>query len=138
MKTHTLRWSAIDRVARPQTFTEQVRAKIGLFRGQQLPDSDAKETKPTRPYSCKAPVCAIKPSGDKAGLIRHGREVHGVQAEGGPVSEFFCLIAGCKRGRNSFSRRYNPDQHYRRTHGQSVDEGESENPLGWEQTERAR
>ena len=42
--------------------------------------------KHTRPYACKEACCNVKPFGDKAGLIRHSREVHGAQAEGGFTS----------------------------------------------------
>ena len=81
--------------------------------------------KHTRPYACKEACCNVKPFGDKAGLIRHSREVHGAQAEGGAAPDFRCSVAGCKRGRKGFSRQWNLDQHYRRMHGRSNNEGKN-------------
>ena len=60
--------------------------------------------------------CTVRPFGDKAGLLRHGREVHGVQTHGGPAPDFRCSVAGCKRGHQGFSRQWNLNQHYRRVH----------------------
>ncbi|KAM0802261.1 hypothetical protein BDR22DRAFT_887508 [Usnea florida] len=100
-------------------------------RGPFLNQSELKrhQGKHTRPYPCKVASCTVKPFADKAGLIRHGREVHGLKADGNPAPEFRCLVPGCQRGRKGFSRQHNLDQHNRRMHRRPTDKGGLQLPL---------
>ncbi|MCJ1264107.1 hypothetical protein MMC22_003978 [Lobaria immixta] len=70
----------------------------------------------TRPFACKENACASKPFGDKAGLMRHLREVHGQQVQGQAPQTFMCPEPNCKRHRRGFPREYNMLEHHRRLH----------------------
>ncbi|RDW63379.1 hypothetical protein BP6252_10924 [Coleophoma cylindrospora] len=63
-----------------------------------------------RPYICTHPSCNHQNFGNKGGLDRHTREVHGSQS-------YTCPVLSCKRHKRAFHRRYNLVEHQRRAHG---------------------
>jgi hypothetical protein len=65
--------------------------------------------KHTRPYACKHSSCNYRRFGDKAGLTRHLREVHGTEVH-------YCLFVLCNRNSRGFPRKYNLIQHQKRCH----------------------
>jgi hypothetical protein len=54
-------------------------------------------------------ACHGKSFGNKGGLDRHTREVHGSQA-------YTCPVLSCKRNRRPFHRKYNLFEHRKRVH----------------------
>jgi len=66
----------------------------------------------TKPYHCSVPDCKTPQFGDKGGLDRHRREVHG-------PNRHYCPIVTCKRHRTGFPRKYNLFEHQKRCHPQS-------------------
>ena len=72
------------------------------------------QDKHSKPYTCSVPACRHPRFGDKGGLDRHAREVHGSKA-------YCCPIATCKRHTRGFPRKYNLFEHQKRCHpGQSL------------------
>jgi len=65
--------------------------------------------KHTRPYTCLNASCGGINFGDKAGLLRHEREKHG-------VVKYLCPISTCTRNRRGFSRKRNLDAHMKTRH----------------------
>lgn len=65
--------------------------------------------KHTRPYICTNLACNSINFGDKAGLLRHQRERHG-------VANHFCSIPLCTRNRRGFARKRNLDSHIASRH----------------------
>ncbi|KAE9365486.1 hypothetical protein N431DRAFT_353530 [Stipitochalara longipes BDJ] len=70
-----------------------------------------------KPYHCTIPGCKNPQFGDKGGLDRHTREVHGSKRH-------YCPITSCKRHRTGFPRKYNLFEHQKRCHP-----SQSPNPL---------
>lgn len=64
----------------------------------------------SRPYACKHSSCNYRRFGDKAGLTRHLREVHGTEVH-------YCPFVSCNRHTRGFPRKYNLFQHQKRCHG---------------------
>jgi hypothetical protein len=72
------------------------------------------EAKHIKPYVCQVPGCKYPHFGDKGGLDRHTREVHGSKT-------YCCPVALCKRNTIGFARKYNLFEHQKRCHpGQSL------------------
>ena len=67
------------------------------------------QEKHSKPYICQLPNCKFPRFGDKAGLGRHKREVHG-------PNMYYCPIVSCKRHTKGFSRTYNLSEHRKRCH----------------------
>jgi hypothetical protein len=67
------------------------------------------EAKHSKPYICQVPNCKHPHFGDKGGLDRHKREVHGSQAH-------YCPITSCRRHVRGFRRKYNLFEHLKRCH----------------------
>ncbi|RDW64094.1 hypothetical protein BP5796_10596 [Coleophoma crateriformis] len=67
------------------------------------------EAKHSKPYICQVPNCKHTRFGDKGGLDRHSREVHGSQTH-------CCPITSCKRHVRGFPRKYNLFEHQKRCH----------------------
>ncbi|KAH8682884.1 hypothetical protein BGZ60DRAFT_524229 [Tricladium varicosporioides] len=67
------------------------------------------EDKHSKPYTCQVPNCKHTRFGDKGGLDRHNREVHGSQTH-------CCPITSCKRHIRGFPRKYNLFEHLKRCH----------------------
>ncbi|CZR66696.1 uncharacterized protein PAC_16597 [Phialocephala subalpina] len=67
------------------------------------------EAKHSKPYICQVPNCKHTRFGDKSGLDRHNREVHGSQTH-------YCPITSCKRHVRGFPRKYNLFEHQKRCH----------------------
>ncbi|KAH6718122.1 hypothetical protein BKA61DRAFT_599055 [Leptodontidium sp. MPI-SDFR-AT-0119] len=67
------------------------------------------EAKHSKPYICQVPNCKHPRFGDKGGLDRHNREVHGPQTH-------CCPITSCKRHVRGFPRKYNLFEHQKRCH----------------------
>jgi hypothetical protein len=67
------------------------------------------EAKHSKPYICQVPNCKHTRFGDKGGLDRHNREVHGSQTH-------CCPITSCKRHVRGFPRKYNLFEHQKRCH----------------------
>ncbi|KAH7379645.1 hypothetical protein BKA64DRAFT_229682 [Cadophora sp. MPI-SDFR-AT-0126] len=67
------------------------------------------EAKHSKPYICQVPNCKHTRFGDKGGLDRHNREVHGSQT-------YCCPITSCKRHVRGFPRKYNLFEHQKRCH----------------------
>jgi hypothetical protein len=65
--------------------------------------------KHTRPYTCLNASCGGINFGDKAGLLRHEREKHG-------VVKYLCPISTCTRNRRGFARKRNLDAHMKTRH----------------------
>ena len=65
------------------------------------------EAKHSKPYICQVPNCKHTRFGDKSGLDRHNREVHGSQTH-------CCPITSCKRHVRGFPRKYNLFEHQKR------------------------
>ncbi|CZR52082.1 uncharacterized protein PAC_01959 [Phialocephala subalpina] len=63
----------------------------------------------SKSYICQVPNCKHTHFGNKGGLDRHNREVHGSQAH-------FCPITSCKRHVRGFPRKYNLSEHQKRCH----------------------
>ena len=78
--------------------------------------------KHTRPFACTEKACTVKPFGDKAGLLRHRREVHGTQGHVRLSQAYNCPNPTCKRNRRGFARRSNMIEHCRRVHEMCIDE----------------
>jgi hypothetical protein len=71
------------------------------------------ESADSKPYVCQVPGCKHPNFGDKGGLDRHKREVHGSKT-------YYCPITLCKRHTKGFARKYNLFEHQKRCHsGQS-------------------
>lgn len=77
----------------------------------------------TRPFACNESGCTSRPFGDKAGLVRHGREVHGKSNRGQPAQTFACPEVNCKRHHRGFAREYNMLEHHRRIHEEPTVDG---------------
>ncbi|KAN0099015.1 hypothetical protein V8E51_014678 [Hyaloscypha variabilis] len=72
------------------------------------------QDKHSKPYTCLVLACRHPQFGDKGGLDRHAREVHGSKA-------YCCPITTCKRHTRGFPRKYNLFEHQKRCHpGQSL------------------
>jgi hypothetical protein len=72
------------------------------------------QDKHTKPFACVVPGCKHPWFGDKGGLDRHNREVHGSKT-------YCCAIPTCKRHTRGFPRKYNLFEHQKRCHpGQSL------------------
>jgi len=72
------------------------------------------QDKHTKPFACVVPGCKHPRFGDKGGLDRHKREVHGPKT-------YCCAIPTCKRHTKGFPRKYNLFEHQKRCHpGQSL------------------
>jgi len=67
------------------------------------------EEKHSKPYICQVPNCKHPRFGDKGGLDRHRREVHGSKT-------YCCPNASCKRHTKGFPRKYNLFEHQKRCH----------------------
>ena len=67
------------------------------------------EAKHNKSYICPVPNCKHTRFGDKGGLDRHNREVHGSQTH-------CCPITSCKRHVRGFPRKYNLFEHQKRCH----------------------
>ncbi|KAL5325693.1 hypothetical protein ACEPPN_006823 [Leptodophora sp. 'Broadleaf-Isolate-01'] len=67
------------------------------------------EAKHSKPYICQVPNCKHPRFGDKGGLDRHNREVHGPQTH-------CCPITSYKRHVRGFPRKYNLFEHQKRCH----------------------
>ncbi|KAH7330054.1 hypothetical protein BKA65DRAFT_480217 [Rhexocercosporidium sp. MPI-PUGE-AT-0058] len=67
------------------------------------------EAKHSKPYICQVPNCTHTRFGDKGGLDRHNREVHGSRTH-------CCPITSCKRHVRGFPRKYNLFEHQKRCH----------------------
>jgi hypothetical protein len=65
--------------------------------------------KHTRPFACVVSDCKHPRFGDKGGLDRHKREVHGSKT-------YCCPINTCKRNTKGFPRKYNLFEHQKRCH----------------------
>ncbi|CAG8956742.1 hypothetical protein HYFRA_00012286 [Hymenoscyphus fraxineus] len=63
----------------------------------------------SRPYVCSVQGCKHPQFGDKGGLDRHTREVHGSKT-------YCCPITTCKRHTRGFPRKYNLFEHQKRCH----------------------
>lgn len=74
------------------------------------------QDKHSKPYLCGVPGCKHPRFGDKGGLDRHTREVHGTQS-------YRCPITSCRRYTKGFPRKYNLFEHQKRCHP-----GQSQNP----------
>ena len=83
--------------------------------------------KHTRPFVCTEEACTVKPFGDRAGLLRHCREVHGRRGQDKLSQGHRCPNLICKRHRRGFARRSNMIEHCRRIHEMNVDK-EIESP----------
>jgi hypothetical protein len=71
------------------------------------------EGKHNKPYTCNVLGCKHPRFGDKGGLDRHKREVHGDKRH-------CCPVPSCKRHIKGFPRKYNLFEHQKRCHpGQS-------------------
>jgi hypothetical protein len=71
------------------------------------------EGKHSKPYTCNVLGCKHPRFGDKGGLDRHKREVHGEKTH-------CCPIPSCKRHIKGFPRKYNLYKHQKNCHpGQS-------------------
>jgi len=66
--------------------------------------------KHSKPYTCPVPGCKHPRFGDKGGLDRHKREVHGGS------QSYCCPITSCKRNTKGFPRKYNLFEHQKRCH----------------------
>ena len=71
------------------------------------------EAKHSKPYICQVPNCKHTRFGDKGGLDRHNREVHGSQTH-------CCPITSCKRHVRGFPRKYNLFEHQKRCHSSQL------------------
>ena len=80
---------------------------IGLY--QYLHRHRRHRDKHIRPYICTNLSCAGKNFGDKGGLDRHRREVHGTET-------YTCPITSCPRNKHGFGRKYNLLLHQNRRH----------------------
>ena len=67
------------------------------------------EAKHSKPYICQVTNCKHTRFGDKGGLDRHNREVHGSQA-------YYCPWNSCNRHIRGFARESNLFQHQQRCH----------------------
>ncbi|RDW77157.1 hypothetical protein BP6252_05210 [Coleophoma cylindrospora] len=67
------------------------------------------EARHSKPYVCQVPNCKHTRFGDKGGLDRHSREVHGSQTH-------CCPVTSCKRHVRGFPRKYNLFEHQKRCH----------------------
>ncbi|CZR69522.1 uncharacterized protein PAC_19422 [Phialocephala subalpina] len=67
------------------------------------------EDKHKKPYICSVPACNHRRFGDKGGLERHKREVHGPKT-------YRCPITSCKGHTKGFARKYNLFEHQKRCH----------------------
>ncbi|KAF7508332.1 hypothetical protein GJ744_009323 [Endocarpon pusillum] len=67
------------------------------------------EAKHGKPYICQVPDCKHTRFGDKSGLDRHNREVHGSQTH-------CCPITSCNRHVRGFARKHNLSEHLKRCH----------------------
>jgi hypothetical protein len=67
------------------------------------------EAKHSKPYICQVLNCKHTRFGDKGGLGRHNREVHGSQTH-------CCPITSCNRHVRGFPRKYNLFEHQKRCH----------------------
>lgn len=67
------------------------------------------EDKHKKPYLCAVPGCRHPRFGDKGGLDRHKREVHGSKI-------YRCPITSCKGNTKGFARKYNLFEHQKRCH----------------------
>ena len=63
----------------------------------------------SKPYACQVPACKHPYFGDKGGLDRHKREVHG-------STTYCCPVTSCKRNIKGFARKYNLLEHQKRCH----------------------
>ncbi|MCJ1404016.1 hypothetical protein MMC11_007240, partial [Xylographa trunciseda] len=72
--------------------------------------------KHTRPFRCMVHNCHVRPFSDRAGLLRHTREVHKLDKQGEITSKYTCPESGCKRHKRGFARQWNMVQHFRRAH----------------------
>ena len=72
--------------------------------------------KHTRPFQCQFQSCHVRPFGDRAGLLRHTREVHKLDSRGGPTRKYNCPEPSCTRHTKGFGRQWNMAQHFRRAH----------------------
>ncbi|MCJ1383249.1 hypothetical protein MMC17_006887 [Xylographa soralifera] len=81
-------------------------------------ESDLKRhmTKHTRPFQCEVHSCHVRPFGDRAGLLRHTREVHKLDGQGKATSKYICPEPSCTRHKKGFARQWNMAQHFRRAH----------------------
>jgi hypothetical protein len=69
--------------------------------------------KHTRPYKCLNTSCGGINFGNKAGLLRHEREKHGLLKN-------LCPISTCTRNRRGFSRKQNLNTHIKTQHGSTA------------------
>ncbi|KAE9373011.1 hypothetical protein N431DRAFT_438411 [Stipitochalara longipes BDJ] len=67
------------------------------------------QDKHQRPYNCTVPDCKHPRFGDKGGLDRHKREVHGSKT-------YRCPLTSCKGHTRGFARKYNLFEHQKRCH----------------------
>ncbi|MCJ1318703.1 hypothetical protein MMC15_004033 [Xylographa vitiligo] len=105
------------------------------------PNARRHMTKHARPFQCKASDCHVRPSGDRAGLLRHIREVHKLDSQGQPTSKHACPEASCTRHKKGFAEHWNMAQHFRRAHrtgsGFAARQLRSSSPEASESVERA-
>ncbi|KAH8774234.1 hypothetical protein BGZ57DRAFT_855011 [Hyaloscypha finlandica] len=71
------------------------------------------EAKHSKSYICPVPNCKHTRFGDKGGLDRHNREIHGSQTH-------CCPITSCKRHVRGFPRKYNLSEHQKRCHSSQL------------------
>jgi len=74
--------------------------------------------KHNRPFHCTARNCIVRPFSDRAGLLRHTREVHKLDSDGKPTRRYPCPESSCARHRRGFGRHWNMIQHFRRRHNE--------------------
>lgn len=86
---------------------------------QRMSELERHKLRHTRPFACPEQDCHVMSFGDKAGLQRHCREVHGHDENGFPVPRYRCPKRNCKRNRRGFPRQSNMIEHYRRIHSGS-------------------
>jgi hypothetical protein len=80
-----------------------------------LKDCRRHQDKHSRPYHCHYGSCNRKSFGDKGGLDRHIREVHGSQV-------YKCPVLSCKRNKRGFHRSYNLLMHQKKAHSSHASE----------------
>ena len=69
-----------------------------------------------RRFACSEADCFFKPFSNRAGLLRHQREVHGLQNRDKPNGNHQCPQVDCKRHRIGFARESNLQAHIKRIH----------------------
>lgn len=113
---------SFPRLPRPEGLPDQVSSTVRIcsctlhltFRDAKLTDSRRHIDKHIRPYICKDLLCKGRDFGDKGGLSRHQKEVHGINNP----KIYLCPVRTCKRHQKGFPRKYNLFDHQKRRHPQ--------------------